>query len=81
MTVNDHIVQTFRLTCLSCRRAQKRRFNFHIPMSTSPSSSSRKQQADPDVITAVFFFFFLNIIFYEYVERNKEQHLAKTCVF
>lgn len=24
---------------------------------------------------------FLNIIFYEYVERNKEQHLAKTCVF
>lgn len=27
------------------------------------------------------FFFFLNIIFYEYVERKKEQHLAKTCVF
>lgn len=26
-----------------------------------------------------FLFFFLNIIFY--VERNKEQHLAKMCVF
>lgn len=28
-----------------------------------------------------FFLFGPKHIFYEYVERNKEQHLAKTCVF
>ncbi len=47
----------------------------------SLSCSPGQEQADPDVITTFSLFFFLNIIFYEHVERKKEQHLAKTCVF